>query len=222
MADIKRTTKNTDSDEILKKFLNEHDWADNEVQKTWFGMKELMSETWEHAAYTTDLPELMQKDSHYVFVYGTLKKGFRNHRMIQDEEFVGPASTLNNYSMVVTKNTAAPFPIVFPDGREGKKGAIYGEVYKVKPKVIRNLDYLESNGTMYKRSITPVYIAFKDGSTKKIYAFMYKGKKDYWSSREKSLKLVKPFVSHKMFDKDANGRYFYFTKALEAGIENKS
>lgn len=221
MADIKREA-NPSSGMILKKFLTEHEWADNEVQKTWFGMKELMSETWENASYTPDLPELMQKDSHYVFVYGTLKKGFRNHRILEIEEYVGPGSTLNNYSMLVTKNTKAPFPIVFPDGRADRRGAIYGEIFKVRPRVIRELDYLESNGTMYKRSITPVYVAFKNGSVKKIYAFMYKGKRDFWSTREKDLKYVEPFISHKSFDKDGNGKYFMFTKALETGNKNKS
>lgn len=221
MADVARTKKPS-SEMILQKFLGKHDWADPEVQKTWFGMKELLSEVWENASYTQDLPVLMQRTSHYVFIYGTLKRGFRNHRVIEQEEYVGPASTGNNYSMVVTSGTQAPFPIVFPDGRGDKMGAIYGEVYKVRPRTIRELDYLESNGTMYKRAITPVYVAFKDGTVKKVYAFMYKGKRDFWKTRERSLKFVEPFVSHKSFDKEGGGRYYMFTNALENNKGNKS
>lgn len=220
MADIARKSSGNNAKD-LHKFMENADWGDSAVQYVWYGLKELFESGYESSAYTPDFTQLCRMDSHYVFTYGTLKEGFRNHRVIKDSEFVGPASTFNNFEMVVTTGTQAPFPIVFPSTREKKRGAIYGEVYKVTPNTMRELDYLESNGTMYKRMPTPVHVAFNDAPPKKIYAWMYRGVRDFWSTRESTLKRVQPFVSHEMYEKEGNNKYFMFTRALENGVSNK-
>ena len=167
-------------------------------------------------AYTPDLPSLMQRERQLVFVYGTLKEGFRNNRALKGSAFVGYASTNNNYNMFVTTGTEAPFPVVFLKGQKGRAGAIFGEVYSVVPSCLRALDYLESNGTLYKRFPTPVWIANQDSSYHKVYAWMYKGLQSYWATRQTSLRQCKPNVP-----KSNPTTHYYMFKQTDAVSKKK-
>ena len=173
---------------------SDFDWAGEDNWDMSCEVPEFMRGAQSSGAYTPDLPSLMQRERQLVFVYGTLKEGFRNNRALKGSHFVGYASTGNNYNMFVTTGTEAPFPVVFLEGQKGRAGAIFGEVYSVVPSCLRALDYLESNGTLYKRFPTPVWVANKDGSTQKLYAWMYKGLQSFWSTRQTSLRQCKPNV----------------------------
>jgi gamma-glutamylcyclotransferase (GGCT)/AIG2-like uncharacterized protein YtfP len=72
--------------------------------------------------------------THRVFVYGTLKSGIHNHRLLAHAKFIGYAITDQAYHMV-----AGGFPIVL----EGGDYAVKGEVYEVDDATLRYLDYLE-------------------------------------------------------------------------------
>lgn len=70
-----------------------------------------------------------------VFVYGTLKKGFRNHGfMAKMGRFLGKA-VLNGYEMY----RVSDYPGIVP----GRKGKINGEVYSVKTEFLKDLDEFE-------------------------------------------------------------------------------
>ena len=82
-----------------------------------------------------------------VFVYGTLKRGFPNHRVMQHAkaEFIGEA-TLAGFTML----DLGPFPALIQ--REGKTPygeLIRGEVYEVAD--IGPLDRLEGYPSFYNR-----------------------------------------------------------------------
>lgn len=83
----------------------------------------------------------------YAFVYGTLKKGFPNNTFLQDEDtqFIGDATTKQNGFLMIS---LGPFPAVLEYNSNYK---ISGEIYKVTKKTLDNLDYLESNGSLYTR-----------------------------------------------------------------------
>lgn len=78
-----------------------------------------------------------------VFVYGTLKKGFCNHRLLEGCTLLGEAeSSFHGYQMF--DNGAYPCLI---EGSEKVKG----EMYVVSQDVLRNLDMLEGHPELYLR-----------------------------------------------------------------------
>jgi len=86
-----------------------------------------------------------------VFVYGTLKKGYGNHRVMEKAGgvLVEPeARTEPYYSMV----NLGSFPGVVAHG----KTAIKGEVYKVEE--LQWLDYLEGYPSFYNRVQVPITV----------------------------------------------------------------
>ena len=81
----------------------------------------------------------------YVFVYGSLKAGSWNHRVLGDSEFVGEAHTLEEFVLV---DCGFPYLIVPESLSKGrtmpKPVPVVGEVYKVIDKaVMASLDALE-------------------------------------------------------------------------------
>ncbi|MBB5349447.1 gamma-glutamylcyclotransferase [Desulfoprunum benzoelyticum] len=92
---------------------------------------------------------------HYlVFVYGTLKKGFSNHRLLTGAEFVGAAQTLEKFAMYYSTGT----PIVL---KEEAVSPIFGELYRVDEKILAALDSLEGHPDWYRRE--QVDISVDDG-----------------------------------------------------------
>lgn len=81
--------------------------------------------------------------SHKVFVYGTLKRGHGNHRLLQDAHFLGEFVTENKWTMYSTGG--------FPAVVHGDSDYISGEVYEVNDEQFKNLDRLEGYPTMYTR-----------------------------------------------------------------------
>ena len=79
-----------------------------------------------------------------VFVYGTLRKGFGNHSLLQDAEFISIGKTKHRYCM-----TASGCPFV---SEHTKMTRILGELYRIKTvEDWHHLDRLESHPTWYVR-----------------------------------------------------------------------
>ena len=115
--------------------------------------------------------------THRVFVYGTLRRGFSNHALLEASKFVGEAATLSTYWMITT----GPFPVLL-DAVPADFGvpplAIAGEIYHVDDATLVQLDRLEREGTAYDRKVTEVYEAGH-----KVEAHIYVGVADYWHVR---------------------------------------
>jgi gamma-glutamylcyclotransferase (GGCT)/AIG2-like uncharacterized protein YtfP len=77
-----------------------------------------------------------------VFVYGTLKRGHGNHRVIADGSFLG-----EDRIPAVMHDLGA-----FPAVRLDAAATVYGEVFSVDPQTLARLDRLEGHPTFYQRT----------------------------------------------------------------------
>ncbi len=74
---------------------------------------------------------------HFVFVYGTLKRGFRLHRWLRDGRFVCEARTDPVYRLY---SVGGSYPAMVPD----ENGlAIEGEIFEVSERVLEDLERVE-------------------------------------------------------------------------------
>jgi gamma-glutamylcyclotransferase (GGCT)/AIG2-like uncharacterized protein YtfP len=85
-----------------------------------------------------------------IFVYGSLKRGFRNHHYLHASQFVGTGTTRHEFDLLDLG--------YFPAMVKGGGFAIRGELFSVDRKTLRNLDFLENNGNFYQRERHPVII----------------------------------------------------------------
>lgn len=91
---------------------------------------------------------------HTVFVYGTLKSGHHNNILLENAEYLGPATTVsNNYTMYHLGS--------FPGVKEGGTDSISGEVYAVDDTELSRLHRLEGHPTFYKAMNTQVKLINK-------------------------------------------------------------
>lgn len=109
---------------------------------------------------------------HHVFVYGTLKKGLKNHKLLESSYCLGEYQTLDSIWEMVD---LIRFPgVIRVASRYHKAGDIVGELYEVSSEVLKNLDFLESNGKFYTR----VLASLKDCSVP-AWIYTIPAKKEY-------------------------------------------
>jgi len=101
----------------------------------------------------------------FFFVYGTLKQGYGNNRLLTQTgcSFVGAAYTKDFYAVA---------DIGFPMAKLEEGGLrLLGEVYLVESDaVVQSLDHLESNGSFYTRSVRTVVL---DKDQEELPAWIY-------------------------------------------------
>jgi len=101
------------------------------------------------------------KTEQYVFVYGTLKKGFSNHFFISDCEFICKSKTIDKYQLYPNIDRSFPYLII-----NEKSQNIYGELYKIEDKeILETLDILEGYPIHYNKK----NIEVENIETKEIY-----------------------------------------------------
>ena len=111
-----------------------------------------------------------------VFVYGTLKRGFRNHQYVENARFVGEAYTVTHYRML-----DGSFPVLRDAGSD--RMPISGEVYDVDAPTLVKLDELESVASgMYDRIEIDVMLTGQQNE-RPCSAFVYIGCSDYWDKK---------------------------------------
>ena len=99
-----------------------------------------------------------------LFVYGTLKRGQRNHRLLTGQEFVAPARTLPHYRLYDTGS----YPCLVEDANNGV--AVGGEVYRVDESLLPRLDELEGAPKLFRRAQIAV-----EGFGEPVFAYLYNG-----------------------------------------------
>ncbi|MCB1783132.1 MAG: gamma-glutamylcyclotransferase [Alphaproteobacteria bacterium] len=120
---------------------------------------------------------------HRVFIYGTLKRGQRNHAFLKSARFIGEARTAAAvYSMRCAVDTAAGYP--YPAVMDGGAGFISGDVYDgVDDALLARLDDLEELGTEYRRDM----VDLSDGTQAWIYL---------WIGPDEVLRDVRPEIRY--------------------------
>jgi len=101
-----------------------------------------------------------------VFVYGTLKRGFSNHGILENSKYLGTTETVSRSFMMYPLFGSFPgVTICLDDGF-----AIMGELYEVDSQTLNELDKLENNGKFYTRRLVSVYR--KPGETVKAWMYL--------------------------------------------------
>ncbi|HTW62152.1 MAG TPA: gamma-glutamylcyclotransferase family protein [Terracidiphilus sp.] len=101
-------------------------------------------------------------DGSTIFVYGTLKRGCRNHHFLKSAEFLGEALTEPGYRMI----DCGSYPgMVRADNGE----RVTGEVYRVDASLLAALDRFEDAPDEYLRTT----IRLSDGRAAQ--AYLYRG-----------------------------------------------
>lgn len=114
---------------------------------------------------------------HRVFVYGTLKRGIHNHRLLETSDFFGEAYTVDTFRMYQTG-----FPVIFMSDHPDAK-SVFGEVYDVDDETLERLDQLESAGYMYDRRQVNV-ICLAGGGVIDGNVNIYIGNDKYWQNHK--------------------------------------
>ena len=91
----------------------------------------------------------------FVFVYGSLKKGFYNHSLLSSSRLIGVAKTLEKYCMI----DMGSFPGV---SITEEVSVISGEVYEVSEEEFERLDMLEGYPSFYNRKKVKVIIGYAE------------------------------------------------------------
>ncbi len=86
-----------------------------------------------------------------IFVYGTLKRGYSNHRELSDQEFIGLARTIPGFRLVDIGGY--PGLVACPNDLQG----VTGELWAVDAPALVRLDQFESVDTgLYVRKPVPL------------------------------------------------------------------
>ena len=100
----------------------------------------------------------------YLFVYGTLKRGFHNHGWLEENDcyYLGDAFTKDNYTLLQDHYNGLPYVV------KESSNQIFGELYLVTEDLLKRLDVLEGHPIFYKRELIDVYVEIdKKPSNKK-------------------------------------------------------
>jgi len=116
-----------------------------------------------------------------VFVYGTLKRGGRNHRYMAGQKFLGPARTPPGFRLYDLGGHPGMIPK--SDDREG----VTGEVWSVDAACLAQLDILEGLTLgLYRRVPASLLPPFADEPVETyLYAQSVEGRPDIGSTWQK-------------------------------------
>ena len=93
-----------------------------------------------------------KKENIYVSVYGTLRPGFGNNRLLNTSEHLGTGKTVEKYTL-----RASGIPFVSKEPLHN----VVVDVYKVDNDTLDRLDGLEGHPEWYKREQIPVKVGDK-------------------------------------------------------------
>lgn len=139
----------------------------------------IVREELDNNSYTPDRPLLDQSVKVLVFEYGDLRKGFQHHRMMGDDtvNFVTYAVTHDRYFLWCARQGPASFPIASKiGGINAGRTRIRGELYRVYPDALVNIDKYRENGVKFTRKLVKIHIP--SGEIMTVHAYV--AIESYW------------------------------------------
>lgn len=103
--------------------------------------------------------EYQPDQRHYLFVYGTMKRGFPNHSRISgrpNNQFVGDARTTGGSYLMGSRTSGKDIVVPMVNRHSGGSFNILGELYIVDGPTIFNMDLAEGCPDVYIRKDVPV------------------------------------------------------------------
>ncbi len=90
-----------------------------------------------------------------IFVYGTLKRGYCNHKYLKSSQFIGKAH-IKGYDLY----DLIDYPAIVKCADDQR--VVYGEVYQICEQMLHQIDQLEDEGDLYNRVQTIAYLDGQD------------------------------------------------------------
>lgn len=90
---------------------------------------------------------------HLLFVYGTLKNGFKNNFYLHNAKYIGDAITTKDFAIVYD----GKLPYLLHMNKELAL-RVKGELFKLNGEQLRLLDIIEGHPSWYTRELITVYI----------------------------------------------------------------
>jgi gamma-glutamylcyclotransferase (GGCT)/AIG2-like uncharacterized protein YtfP len=89
----------------------------------------------------------------YLFVYGSLRRGFPNHFLLEKSIYIGTYSTVDKYYMIGQVSKSFPYVLAETEFEGQPSAHIIGELYDIDADVLKNLDDLEGHPDFYTRRL---------------------------------------------------------------------
>jgi len=139
----------------------------------------------------------------YLFVYGSLKKGFENEHVLDKAKYISKATTVRKFAMYISKGGEYPYLL-----KDKPLNNIQGELYKIARKdLLKKIDIFEGSPDYYTRESIEVKSRSFD-INKRAFTYFYVNKKDY--KKKEPITEWKKTIS---FDMDA-----YFKSIMDGDI----
>lgn len=147
-----------------------------------------------------------KEDEHfkvYLFVYGSLKKGFDNEHVLDKAKYISKATTVRKFAMYASKGGEYPYFL-----KDKPLNNIEGELYKIARKdLLKKIDIFEGSPDYYTRESIEVKSRSFD-MNKRVFTYFYANKKDH--KKKQPITEWKKTIS---FDMDA-----YFKSIMDGDI----
>ncbi len=139
----------------------------------------------------------------YLFVYGSLKKGFENEHVLDKAKYISKATTVRKFAMYASKGGEYPYLL-----KDKPLNNIEGELYKIARKdLLKKIDIFEGSPDYYTRESIEVKSRSFD-TNKRAFTYFYTNKKDH--KKKQPITEWKKTIS---FDMDA-----YFKSIMDGDI----
>jgi gamma-glutamylcyclotransferase (GGCT)/AIG2-like uncharacterized protein YtfP len=89
----------------------------------------------------------------YLFVYGSLRRGFPNHFLLEKSIYMGTYSTVDKYYMIGQVSKSFPYVVAEAEFEGQPSTHIIGELYDIDADVLKDLDDLEGHPDFYTRRL---------------------------------------------------------------------